>query len=200
MRFSMSEERKLPPLTVLGGNTSAGSYVLRIAVCRELALSFGRFKKGEVITLPAGEYAYVGSALGRKGAVSLGRRLVRHATRTGDKAPHPIRETLISFFYLVGLERDDLTPKTGKHLFWNVDHLLDCEEAELTHAILMRSETRLERELGQFLENDPASVVIEKGLGANDVPGNTHLLRIEADEAWWCRLPERLTALLKSPC
>jgi hypothetical protein len=46
--------------------------------------------------------------------------------------------------------------------------------------------------LGQFIKRDPHAFVFEKGLGANDVPGNTHILRIEAPAAWWNGLRPRL--------
>ena len=183
----------LPPLTVLGEASPSGSYVLRIAVAAGIELAFGRFKRGKSVFLPSGEYVDVGSALGKTGSVTLGRRLVRHATRTGSKPPHAIRAAMLEHFPTLGLS--SLLPVNGKHLFWNVDHLLDRQDVDLMGAILIRSTVRMERELGQFLERDPVTVVVEPGLGANDVPGNTHILRVEADESWWCELPSRLDAL-----
>ncbi len=47
-------------------------------------------------------------------------------------------------------------------------------------------------ELGRFLEDDRHTSVFEKRLGANDVPGATHILRVEADELWWRHLANRL--------
>jgi Uri superfamily endonuclease len=184
------------PLVVLGGTSQSGSYVLRIAVCEELGVPFGRFRAGREIVVPAGECVYVGSALGRRGSVSLGRRLVRHATRTAGKPPHAIRSHMLDVFARVGLGGADLLPRRPKTLFWNVDHLLDREEAEIAGVIAVRSEQRMEKVLGQLLEHDPRMSVIERGLGANDVPGNTHILRVEANEAWWRALPERVRALV----
>ena len=46
--------------------------------------------------------------------------------------------------------------------------------------------------LAKWLEQDSHTQVIERGLGANDVPGNTHLLRVCADESWWRTLPAEL--------
>ena len=46
-----------------------------------------------------------------------------------------------------------------------------------------------------MLESDPQTTIFEKGLGANDRPGSTCLLRVAADEAWWQGLPARLDAL-----
>jgi Uri superfamily endonuclease len=180
------------PIVILGEHSQAGSYLLRIRVREELRLAFGRFKKGKVIPVPAGEYLYVGSALAQKGGVSLGRRLVRHATRTGDREPHALRAHMLALFPSLGLGTGDLLPRNGKRLHWNVDYLLDHEAAELAGVFVLRRGERLERELGQFLEQEPCTRIIERGLGANDVAGNTHLLRVEAEEAWWRRLPERL--------
>ncbi|HEX6387115.1 MAG TPA: hypothetical protein VF177_20815 [Anaerolineae bacterium] len=36
-----------------------------------------------------------------------------------------------------------------------------------------------------------------KGLGASDISGNTHLLRVTTGESWWQFLPARLNALLE---
>ena len=72
---------------------------------------------------------------------------------------------------------------------------------ELIGVFIIRTETRLERELGQLLEQDACTQVIEKGLGANDVPGNTHILRVpisDRDEAWWRSLPDKLNRLLRN--
>lgn len=192
----MSIQEKESRIVVLGGQSQSGSYLLRLRVRQDLRLPFGRFKKGKMISVPAGEYIYVGSALAKKGGVSLGRRLVRHATRTGAKEPHKIRAYMLNFFKTIGLGAGNLLPKNGKHLFWNVDHLLDQESVDLVGAIVIRADKRLERELGQLLESEPGVHIFEKGLGANDVPGNTHILRLEADDEWWRSLPNKLKRYL----
>ena len=192
----MASESTLPPITVLGDRSEGGTYVLRIRLRRALALVFGRFKGGKAISLPAGEYLYVGSALGRRGATALARRLVRHATRSGDKPPHKIRERLIARFTAIGLGSGDLLPKREKRLHWHVDYLLVQPSADLTHVIAIRSNVRLEPMIGRVLEEDPCTSIVEKGLGASDVHGNTHLLRVLGDEGWWRSLPERLQRLL----
>lgn len=102
---------------------------------------------------------------------------------------------MIQTFKAIGLGRGDLIPKHGKTLQWNVDHLLNHEAVELAAIIAIRSPERLEPTWGRFLEKDPRTCVVEKGLGANDLPGDTHLLRVEADEGWWTRLPQRLFAI-----
>ena len=60
----------------------------------------------------------------------------------------------------------------------------------------IRSETRLESKLAHLLEADPQTFIIEKGLGAGDARGETHLLGVSADEAWWRLLARRIGALL----
>ena len=50
-------------IVVRGGESQAGSYLLRIRVSEDLSLSFGRFNRGKEIAVPVGEYVYVGSAL-----------------------------------------------------------------------------------------------------------------------------------------
>lgn len=186
-------DREVPSLVVLGGESLGGSYILRIRLAEHTALQFGGFKRGKTIELPAGAYVYVGSATSKNGAASLANRLVRHATRSRRKRPHRIRVEMLRRFKAIGLGNGDLKPARKKNLHWNVDHLLDLPVAELTGACILRTPECLEARLGQFLECDPHTIVVEKGLGANDVPGNTHLLGLAAGDAWWAMLPERLS-------
>lgn len=187
----------IPSVIIIGDKSQAGTYVLRIHLREDTSLQFGRFKKGKLISLPAGDYAYVGSALSEKGATSLARRLARHATRSGDKLPHGIREKMVEQFAECGLGDGNLLPKRGKTLFWNVDFLLDLDAAEIKGFSAIRSSERLEDRLAKKLEQDPHTQVIERGLGANDVPGNTHLLRVRADESWWGSLPEEFENMIQ---
>ncbi len=182
----------IPSVVIIGDESQAGTYILRIHLKDDTSLKFGRFKKGKLISLPAGDYAYVGSALSEKGATSLARRLVRHATRSGDKQPHRIREKMLEHFVERGLGNGNLLPRQGKTLFWNIDFLLDLDTAEIVGFLAIRSPERLEDSLAKWLELDSHTQVIERGLGANDVPGNTHLLRVCADESWWGTLPAEL--------
>ena len=181
------------PIVFLGGESQGGSYILRIHLAETAALSFGGFKRGMILELPAGEYVYVGSAMSEKGAASLANRLVRHATRSGGKEPHKFRCEMLRRFSSIGMGNGNLKPPGQKKLHWNIDHLLDLPVAELTGACVIRTPNHLEERLGRFLECDPNTIVIEKGLGANDVPGNTHLLGLAAGDAWWTMLPERLS-------
>ena len=170
--------------SVLGDSGRSGTYLLRIGIVRALDLAFGRFMGGKPVHLPAGEYAYVGSALGQ----GLAARLIRHATRTGGKPPHRLRGPMIAHFGAIGL--GGRLPSRGKRLHWHVDYLLDHPAAELTCVIAVRSSTRLEPVLAARLENDPCTTIVAPGLGANDAPGHTHLLRVCACEAWWAAWPE----------
>ena len=181
-------------LVFLGGDSQSGSYILRIRLAEHTALQFGGFRGGKTIELPASEYIYVGSAMSEKGAASLANRLVRHATRIGGKEPHKIRGELLRRFSSIGLGNGNLKPTVRKNLHWNIDHLLDLPAAELNGVCILRTRGNFEERLGRFLERDPHTVVIEKGLGANDAPGNTHLLRLAAGDAWWATLPDRLNA------
>ena len=99
---------------------------------------------------------------------------------------------MIERFAECGLGDGNLLPKRGKTLFWNVDFLLDMEAAEIEGFSAIRSAERLEDRLAKELEQDSHTQVIERGLGANDVPGNTHLLRVQIDETWWESLPAKL--------
>lgn len=82
---------EIPSIHIIGDDSQAGTYILGIRLKENTTLQFGRFKKGKRISLPTSDYVYVGSALSEKGATSLARRLIRHATRSGDKPPHAIR-------------------------------------------------------------------------------------------------------------
>lgn len=186
---------EIPSIAIIGDESQAGTYILRIRLKTDTALRFGRFKKGKLISLPAGEYSYVGSALAEKGATMLARRLIRHATRSGHQCPHRIRETMLRQFAECGLGDANLLSQRGKTLHWNVDFLLDLPSAELVGITAIRSRKRLEDRLAKQLEEDLHTGVIERGLGANDVPGNTHLLHVSATEAWWASLPNLLVRM-----
>jgi Uri superfamily endonuclease len=181
---------------VIGDDSQGGTYVLRIRVSEDLAMPFGRFREAKVIDVPRGDVLYIGSALATKGGVSLARRLVRHASRTGALPPHAMRDVLVARFAEVDLGSGDLRPRNGKKLHWNVDHLLDRPEADLTRVYAIRSEQRLERVIGEMLLADPHTHILAKGLGANDLPGNTNILRVDADDTWWDTLPVRLYRLI----
>jgi Uri superfamily endonuclease len=183
-------------IRVVGKMWQGGAYVLRIRLGRDVHLCFGRFRQGKTIGLKAGEYAYVGSALAEKGATSLACRLLRHATRSAGKRPHAIRDELLNRFRAVGLGSEGLKAPEVKRLRWNVDYLLDLKAAEIVGAVVARSRERLEEALADRLEQDAHAQVIEKGLGAADAAGQTHLLRVEAGMTWWAELVEWIESRL----
>ena len=187
---------EIPSIRIIGNNSQAGTYVLRIRLKENTTLQFGRFKKGKLISLPVGDYLYVGSALSEKGTTSLARRLIRHATRSENKPPHTIREKMINQFAECGLGSGNLLPRQGKTLHWNVDFLLDLQSAEIVNIFAIRSHERLENRIAKQLERDPHTDVIERGLGANDAPGATHLLRVRADGTWWMALTDNAMTVL----
>ena len=80
----------------------SGVYMLRIKVAAPLSVSFGRFRGGRPVAVAAGDYLYVGSAMGR-GAVSPAGRLLRHATRSGNPPPHSLRDALLDALRGAGL-------------------------------------------------------------------------------------------------
>ncbi len=176
---------KIPSIHIIGNPPQAGTYLLWIRLKEDAVVQFGRFKNGKRISLPAGNYSYVGSALSEKGATSLARRLIRHTTRSGNKPPHAIREEMITRFAECGLGPPDLLPKHGKTLHWNVDFLLDLQSAEIVNILAIRSPERLENRIAKRLEQDPRTEIIESGLGANDAPGSTHLLRLRSHKISW---------------
>ena len=183
-------------IVLIGDSVQCGSYVLRVRVHEACEVVFGRFRKGESVPIPVGEYAYVGSALATRGPSCLARRLVRHATRTPGRPPHPIREAMLTTFPRAALGDNNLLPKTDKHLHWNVDHLLNVESAELTRVIAIRSARRLERIIAVMLAADSHTSILRERLGANDMTDTTHLLRMDADDVWWRNFTDRLTELV----
>ncbi len=165
---------------VIGGDAACpgGVYVLRIRVAAPLSLSFGRFRGGRVVAVPAGNYLYVGSALGRRGAGSPAGRLLRHATRTGDHPPHALRDTLLTALRAAGLAAPGQPPPRGKRLYWHIDYLLNETAVELTGVTLIRTAARLESALSRRLAEQPGVAPLAAELGAADLPGETHIFRL----------------------
>jgi Uri superfamily endonuclease len=186
------------PIFTIGSYAPGGVYLLHIRVAADLQLPFGRFKDGKLVEVAAGEYIYLGSALVRGNTPRLGQRLARHATRTAGRPPHAIRPTLLAYFTTQGLETGQLPPKKGKKLFWHIDYLLDCPEAEITHILMVYTPIPIERGLARFLEAQPETAVFEKGLGANDDPGRTHLLRVHGGADWWAKLRQLLVGFMET--
>jgi Uri superfamily endonuclease len=171
-------------VTVSGGEAQSGAYLLRILLAKSLSIRFGRLRNGEAIVLSAGEYLYVGSAMGQKGPSSLARRLVRHATRR-EGAPHAIRAAMLADFPRLGLGSGDLRLHRAKRLFWHVDYLLEPPQASLTHALAVRSRTPLELALAALLTAQSYTSTPVQGFGASDTRDGTHLFAVAPVEGWW---------------
>ena len=159
----------------IGGDTSCsgGVYVLWLRVAAPLAVAFGRFRGGRPIAVPAGDCLYVGSALN-----GLGARLLRHATRRGDRPPQAIRDPLAGQLAAAGLST---RPPAAKRLHWHVDYLLDEMAVELTGVWAWRTAAPLEGALAAWLAAQPGIAPLAAGLGASDDPGRTHLLQVAQD-------------------
>lgn len=178
---------------ILGDDCLGGTYVLRMRVAQDVWVRFGRFQGGDPVLIPQGEILYLGSAM--RGLAS---RVLRHALRSEDKPAHGLYEPLLAEMREVGLVSDRFRSPMQKKLHWHIDYLLDKTTAlskaqvsvSLTHAILIRSQERLEGELGAWLLVQPEIIVLASGLGASDVKGHTHLLGVKAEESdiLWARL------------
>ena len=161
-------------VTISGDDSITGAYVLTVRVRESLRLAFGRYDGGRLITVPPAAYLYVGSAGGR-GATALAGRLLRHATRTGGRPSHAIRDELHNRLSAAGL----VAPlPTAKRLRWHVDYLLDEPAAEIRGVWAIRAAVPLEAALARWLASQPGVVPLAPGLGASDDPGQTHLLRV----------------------
>lgn len=160
-------------ITFFGDDSQTGAYILWLRVRAGLTVAFGRFQRGRAVDVPAGLVAYVGSALGGGG---LAGRLLRHATRTGDRPPHAIRAVLPDAFQLAGWESRALRPPAAKRLHWHVDYLLDEMEVEIAAITVLRTATRVESVLAQRLSALPGVVSLAPSLGSSDARGETHLL------------------------
>ena len=183
-------------ITFLGEQGVQGLYILRIALQETVRLHFGRFAGGQRFALPAGDYLYIGSAMGQRGATTLAGRLLRHATRANGTA-HPIREPLFA-----QLLADEFAPKlpTAKRCHWHIDYLIEEPAATIVAIIALRTAITLEPIVAHQLMAQPATAIPIPGLGASDDPGATHFLQIVplancSVEEWWQGLPSWLQVL-----
>ena len=180
------------PITIGGDRACRGGvYVLHVRLAAPRAVVFGRFRGSQPIALPAGDYFYVGSALG-----GLAPRLLRHATRSAVRSPalqrglgqkeerakaldyepgHTIRDELAARLADVGLAA---RPPAAKRLRWHIDYLLDEPDATLAGVWAWRTAAPLERALAAWLAAQPGVTPLAVGLGASDDRGRTHLLRL----------------------
>lgn len=171
-----------------------GVYLLHLHVARAITVTFGRFQAGRPIPLPAGDYLYVGSALGRQGATTLAGRLLRHTTRSGDLPPHAIQTLLrmqLQEHSLLTSSRAGLS--RPKRLFWHIDYLVDRLEGEISQIFIFSTTQQLEGAIARILAADPAVTAVAPGLGASDDPHATHLFQVDASPNWWHNLSQQLT-------
>lgn len=183
------------PVCLLGDDHQSGAYALGIHLTEPLVLTFGRFQGGRPVALSQGCYVYIGSAMGQRGSSSLARRLLRHATRGGDRSPHPVRPALLASLRAAGLGPDPLQPPTSKTLRWHIDYLLDHPAAALVAVLAVRSAQALERPLVDWIAHRPEAVPVAPGLGASDHPGHSHLFRVTAAGGLWQELAQAIAPL-----
>jgi len=177
--------------SIFGQKSRQGSYILLIDLERRIEVAFGKFRNGSPICLDAGNYLYVGSALGgAKGRFPLASRLLRHASRSEGRDAHAIRSALLDLFMSWGYRQPG--SQGTKKLHWHIDYLLDREEAEIEHVFIFPGETRLEPQLAALLAATPGASPVADRLGAQDAASGTHLFCIddvakvtERLVAWW---------------
>ena len=179
-------------ITIIGQESNGGTYILKIEIEKSLSLSFGGFLGGKIVLIPKGVYLYIGSALKQKGSSSLAYRLVRHASRVNG-SPHLILSKLIKLLNDLKMSLSEIKAPSKKTLHWNIDYLLEKPEVEISEIIILRSSTPMESQWANMLVSETVTEIIEKGLGANDSPGETHFLKLNSSDKWWKELPLRLT-------
>lgn len=167
-----------------------GTYVLRIKLTENREVVFGRFKKGKTIQMKRGHYIYIGSALGQKGSSSLGNRLRRHTSRSDGNSPHEIQAPMLKLFDSLGISYTKRPSQ--KKLFWNIDHLLDLDVAEIIGLIFIRNPIPLENTWSEWFESLNDTTTFEKGLGANDSKGHTHVQKSRITDIQWKTIPYQL--------
>jgi Uri superfamily endonuclease len=180
-------------LHFFGDITGGGTYLLHARLARRWTFVFGRYRRGIPVSLAAGDYLYVGSALARRGSSTLARRLLRHATRTGGRPPHALRSHLLAELQAAG--SPGLQPPQIKTLRWHIDYLLDVEVVSLAAIYVLGDGAAVERTIAAHLVADPQVWAPAPGLGAGDDWGGTHLLGVQGDAVWW----QELSAWLEGP-
>lgn len=173
-------------ITILGEDVPCGTYILRVTIDVPISVRFGKFNGGEPLAVPAGTLAYVGSAMGVRGASSLARRVMRHASRSFSH-PHRLRPALAAAFAEKGMAAGDIIPQK-KTLRWHVDYLLENPAAEIDRVLILRSTRRLESAVATRLAVMDDVSPVAAGLGASDARGETHLFFVPVEVGWWQRM------------
>ena len=73
--------------------------------------------------------------------------------------------------------------------------MLNRTEVEIKGLACLRIDDPLEARIGKQLELRPDTNIIEKSLGANDIKGNTHLLRFADSQKNWPSLIDSLVQI-----
>ncbi len=165
-----------------GNDGQGGAYVLVLSVPQAVQISV--YKRPIEINFPAGTYIYIGSAQAQvpTKSAALGKRLWRYTEPVRRGAHHAIRRDLVATLLAHSLGPADparLQMRGRKRLHWAVDYVLDNPGVELTAIHAVRSPVRYETLLGRHLANHPLTSIVRQGMGASDVPGNTHLLGVQ---------------------
>lgn len=177
------------PIIFLNQPYAGGVYLLHVSIFTPITITFGRFQGGRPIPIAPGDYLYIGSALGQRGATTLAGRLLRHTSRSGSLPPHAIQMPLAAQLQKAGLYTDNkhkVSP--AKRCFWHIDYLVDHLAAEITQIIALRTPHRLEAQIARSMASDPAVAPVAPGLGASDDPHATHLLHVPTAATWWQQL------------
>jgi Uri superfamily endonuclease len=187
--------------TIFGDNYRQGSYILVITVIETLSIVFGRFRNGMPLSVPAGKYLYIGTALGSGTKASpLASRLLRHTARSAGKPVHPVRKDLLDFFALRNPECNARkhSHQDQKKLHWHVDYLLDRQETSITGIVMILSPLRIEQRLAELIGSMPEVSIIAERLGAQDASKGTHLLRISNVHALYERMNHWIPPLISA--
>jgi Uri superfamily endonuclease len=177
----------------------SGAYLLHIELTRPACLQIGAYNGGQIVQLTRGHYAYVGSAMGRRAGLYVPKRLLRHATRTGEKPPHPCHAEMLAHFQELDLPGNRLRMSAEKRIFWNIDYVLDDVDTALVEAFYVRSEYRLENQFVHVLENRPDTSVPLPGLGAHDHPGHSHFFCLDDGHVTWRDCCRQIESTLAGP-
>ena len=185
-----------PSTIIIAGNVQpSGAYILRIRLQVACDVSFGRFRRGEPVGLPAGDYAYIGSAMGKRGSSTLANRLLRHARRADTDFPQAIYAELEARFSDIGWTEPPVpSAPANKTLRWHIDYLLERPESSLAQIYVVCCPDPIESAIAKELLADPMTNIVVPGIGASDDRGSTHLLLVDADGQWWRGLPQRMNA------
>jgi len=180
---------------VAGDASLTGTYLLHLRLGRPVRVTVRRGQPPEAF--PAGFYVYVGSAMG-SGSAGLAARLLRHASRSGERPPQRLRQRLERGLVEAGLMATAVAPRP-KRLHWHIDRLLDARGVRLTAVTVLRGAVARERAVAELLVADPEAQIVVRGFGAGDHPGGTHLFLVPPSPAWQERLRERAAVLVGRP-